>query len=354
MLQVNTQNNATVNRHYNVFDLIKLIMSLLVIIIHRPLFNEAHISLNYFTGITISGLAVPFFFACTEFLFYNKWVKDPTYTFRYTKRIFILYVLWSAIYLPCCFVKAFTGHYHEITPRLLAGQALIYLRDFFLNTSFVPFWYLTSTILGILLLSLLCKKFALMSVAVFSSLISAALTAMMSVSAWKYALSYIPAIVMNTLRYSLPCLTLGALCAERALERSSKCERVVCIAAIAGYGFVDVVLFCIFGPEISMPIRNVTKLFAAAAIVCLASGFYSLKSSEAFKTMRNLSTLIYCSHLLLMSEGFRWLAFVTGFQALEENQPLRYILTVLFAFTVSFLIMGLSRIKSMRFLKYLY
>lgn len=70
--------------------------------------------------------------------------------------------------------------------------------------------------------------------------------------------------------------------------------------------------------------------------------------------MRNLSTLIYCSHLLIMAEGFRYAAATTGFQPLVKSCPLRYLLTALFAAAASFLILGLSKIKRLRFLRYLY
>lgn len=341
-------------RYYNSLDLLKLLMALMVVVIHRPLFGGEHISLKYYSKITVAGLAVPFFFACAGFLFYAKWRQDKRYTPHYIKRIFILYALWSAIYLPCSFVKAFSGHYNEITPRLLAGQALTYCRDFFLSTSFVHFWYLTATILGVLLFSLLLKRLPPAPIAAGAVVISAALTVLELTDAGASALAYVPDVVINTLRDSLPCLALGAMCVGREYGSGRRRAVVLCSAALVVYFLTDILLFNLFGSEISQPVRNVTKLFAAAAIVCIFSGVCSVKTSGKFRMMRNLSTLIYCSHLLIMTEGFRYIAAVTGFRPLEESRPLRYLLTVLFAVAVSFLILGLSRIKRLRFLRYFY
>ncbi len=354
MAPQNISRDSAARRNYNALDLIKLVMALMVVVIHRPLFDETHVAFNYFSQITIAGLAVPFFFACAGFLFYKKWQKESGYTFRYVKRILILYILWSIIYMPCTFVKAFSGHYAEITPRLLAGQAVIFVRDFFLDTSFVQFWYLVATIYGILIFSLLLKKFSLPLIAAGSVALSGVLTALMFFGVAASVVSRVPDAVMNTLRYALPCIVLGALCTGREAEPGRKRGNVVAAVAIAGYFLTDILMFSLYGSEISGAVRNFTKLFAAASVVYIACGYIGADISGRYRTMRSLSTLIYCSHLLLMTEGYRWLAAVTGFSLLDESFPLRFFLTVLFAVSVSFLILRLSRMKTFRFLKYLY
>lgn len=57
----------SVSKQYNAVDIAKLIMALLVVVIHKPLFSSDQVFANYFLGKIIAAVAVPFFFIASSF-----------------------------------------------------------------------------------------------------------------------------------------------------------------------------------------------------------------------------------------------------------------------------------------------
>ena len=147
-------------KSYPAIDYIKLLMAVFVVGIHRPLFQGDFA--NYMTGSVLFSIAVPFFFASSSFLLFRKLQQpqvDPWRTMmRYEKRLIALYLIYSAIYLPCIFVKLHTGHYDEVTIRALVGDAIYVLKETVLNYSFVHLWYMNTLIASIFILFCLTRK----------------------------------------------------------------------------------------------------------------------------------------------------------------------------------------------------
>ena len=75
-------------------DVVKLIMAFLVVAIHTEPFGAWFI-LDKAFGI-FTRLCVPFFFVASSYFFFLK-NGDPIH---YAKRLFLLYLIWSVIYLP--------------------------------------------------------------------------------------------------------------------------------------------------------------------------------------------------------------------------------------------------------------
>ena len=103
---VNIQGGAPLlneRKNYWTLDIVKFICALIIISAHYA--NEwGHYPalIDYVFSIYI--IAVPFFFACSGFLFFAKLNSIPTkegkfaYFIKYQKRIWIMYGLWTAVY----------------------------------------------------------------------------------------------------------------------------------------------------------------------------------------------------------------------------------------------------------------
>ena len=90
--------------NYWSLDVAKFICAVLVISAHfaSEMGNFPAI-IDY--GFSIYVIAVPFFFACSGFLFFKKWLPMENedrkrYLKSYQKRIWIMYGCWTMVYLP--------------------------------------------------------------------------------------------------------------------------------------------------------------------------------------------------------------------------------------------------------------
>ena len=72
-------------------DIAKFIMAIMVVIIHRPLFNDNMVFTNFIIGQVICSIAVPFFFIVSSYFLFSKLNKSTefskTIVFEYEKRI---------------------------------------------------------------------------------------------------------------------------------------------------------------------------------------------------------------------------------------------------------------------------
>lgn len=151
-------------RQYNGIDVVKFIMALLVIVLHtRPLI---HINawLEFLTADVLGRIAVPFFFTATGFLLEKQlepdtvriaegecskrdyWRKLQSYIIKILK----LYCLWTIAYLP------FIVYNHLVVDGDSYLRAfLLFARDFFFVGPIAHLWYMTATVIGVLLVWIL-------------------------------------------------------------------------------------------------------------------------------------------------------------------------------------------------------
>lgn len=123
-------------------DVMKLIMAILVVGIHTEPFGF-NIWLDRGFGM-ITRLCVPFFFVISAYLYYSK-----AGNFRkYAKRILLLYIIWSLIYLPFDIDFTEKSSCTEICYRYLwAGNAH-------------ALWFLIGSLIGMIITNILRRFFA--------------------------------------------------------------------------------------------------------------------------------------------------------------------------------------------------
>lgn len=138
------------NKYFSSIDLVKVVMAVLVVAVHtRPELCIQNDSVQLVLS-RIYGLAVPFFFVTSGFLLWNK-VAVSTNEEKiarvtvWLKRILLLYVLWTLIYLP----YAIYGFIHDEVG--FTSALIVYFRNFLLvgeNFWSWQLWYLLALVVS--------------------------------------------------------------------------------------------------------------------------------------------------------------------------------------------------------------
>lgn len=145
-------------KYYPGIDLMKFLAALLIVYIHTyenvQLTSQAT-ELGY-VFMSIAKIAVPFFFITSGYLFFSKiepHMKNGAILFRYLKRLLILYVIWSAAYLPMSIASLLQAGKHS-APINIAR----YIRNFIFVGSYSHLWFFPSLMIAVFLVYELYKK----------------------------------------------------------------------------------------------------------------------------------------------------------------------------------------------------
>lgn len=147
--------NNNINRQ--VVDVCKIFCALLIVSIHIRPFTSFSEVLDFYVVDIIARLAVPFFYAATSFFFFKKLsfskegklvkcYENNLKLIKYIKRIFLLYSIWSAIYLLWQI-----PYWNSIGWKGISA-VVDYVIAFFLRGSVYHFWYFVSLIYGVIIL----------------------------------------------------------------------------------------------------------------------------------------------------------------------------------------------------------
>ena len=136
-------------KNYDIFDITKFIMALMVVAVHvNPLGqNTDYIRYPFLV------IAVPIFFLISSYLLFKKidLTNDTTYLNKYIKRNIKLYFGWFIVLLPFV-IKNHVGNTLGITLKNI-------IVDFILGSTFPASWYIMATVIGTYLIYLSSKKF---------------------------------------------------------------------------------------------------------------------------------------------------------------------------------------------------
>ena len=348
----------TGHRQYNAIDIMKVIMALLVVMIHKPFFSPEHPFAKYISEEVIAALAVPFFFIVSSFLCFKKMngtKADNKKFIDFEKRLLILYIVWTIIYIPASLIKFYGIRLEGMTFKLFLSALMEIAKKFFLSSSFVHLWYVNTLMLSVALLFLMRKKlsdkavlgiaFAAFSV---SNLFPYLYPAVPSLEAFAEAC---PPILSYVFGKGLLCTAAGMFLSDKDL----KSDQVK--LSLAPIALVVLILFSVFSYEYRNTAIDTVRYFLVVS--CSVSIFIMcrdlrLKDSGVYKTLRNYSSLIYFTHMLMISEIFELIAETTGIPAFYYNKPLIYLTTILFAVIVSTVIILLGKTRCFKWMKYLY
>lgn len=128
-------------KEYIAVDYCRLICAMLVVSIHLCPLTAFGEEASYWFNHVICRLAVPFFFICSGF-FLEKKIWDKRKLCSYLLNVFILYLIYSVIYMPIAFKYFYS-------PELEVGIKINeYIKSFFLSGTYIHLWYLLALIVA--------------------------------------------------------------------------------------------------------------------------------------------------------------------------------------------------------------
>ena len=139
-------------KQYRTLDLFKFIAAFLIVVIHTAPFQDYSKALTFGFRNIVTVVAVPFFFATIGFLTREKADFGKEYVKRYSKRIIQMYLIWSAVYFIFVIIKwKRKGFSFELVAE--------YVKDFFFEGSYQTIWFLPASLVAVLCVYFLHKKF---------------------------------------------------------------------------------------------------------------------------------------------------------------------------------------------------
>ena len=324
MIEKNTQKmNGTI-------DIVKLLMAILVIGIHTEPFSF-NFWLDKGFGIC-TRLCVPFFFVTSAYFYWRKEKSAKSFL----SRIVLLYVIWSVIYLP-----------FDI-PVLREMSIPQLLHRFLWAGNEHGLWYLCGTITGFIItypLLRVIKPHQVLIIAVILLIIgtmkttySTALQQMFGVSLPDYLGS------RNGLFYGFPYIALGMVTAKSASQGKTDNRKKLYTGFFISFllliieSYLFVIHFKADATILWLSVFPYTYFFFR-----IVNNIDIQINQKVSYTFRKMSTLLYVSQFLFIPILSRYLSNVVLFLA-------AVISTVIF----SLIIIKLSELRYLSFLKYLY
>lgn len=311
-------------------DIAKLLMAVLVIGIHTEPFSF-NFWLDKGFGI-VTRLCVPFFFVTSAYFF---WIKEKSAA-AFLKRIVLLYVVWSIIYLP-----------YDI--NTLKKMSIRQLLDRFLWTGNEhALWYLCGTIIGFIityaLLKILKPEYVLiiailmLIIGTMKSTYSTALKQLFNLSLPNHLGS------RNGLFYSFPYMAMGMAIAKSKTQGKTDNRTKLYI----GF-FVSLLLLMVESYLFLIHFKTAStvlwlSVFPYTYYFFMIANNVEIQIDKKYSlTFRKMSTLMYVSQYLFIPFLSKYYSTMQLFMAVVVS-------TAVFALTI----IKLSDVKPLRFLKYLY
>lgn len=336
----------TKRQNYDVLDLAKFILSIFIVAIHSVFFPEV-----LYPWLRI---AVPLFFIITSFLFFTK-IKDLDKNeqnkalWKFVKRNLILYLVWFIILLPITIIirkSWFNGDFLQVLWTIV--------RQIFLGSTFSASWYITASIISVVIVFYLSRKINLYVILGGSFII---FLFCCLVSGYANAFSFVGQIDKTIRPYlgdlnlsfwiGLIWISVGKLFADKKI----RLNYVVCITAILVSAVLLYLEYYFTTTYLPTPKNRDGYVFLLPLCCFIFAGLlkFTDKKIKFAVEMRKCSTLIYVSH------G----AFILGVQTvlglLHINiLPLVFVISLPLTLAFSILIVWLAKKPKLKFLKYLY
>lgn len=311
-------------------DIVKFVMALLVIGIHTEPFGF-NVWLDRGFGM-VTRLCVPFFFVTSA---YFVWSNNKN-IWHFIKRILILYIVWSLLYLP-----------FDIKELSTMSIGLL-LNRYLWSGNEHALWYLCSSIIGSIITYSLLKIFKPKTVLIISLLFlllgclkstySPLLEELFNFRVTDYLGS------RNGLFYGFPYISLGMYIAKSPTVRNyyslkkNIIQLLLSLLALAVESFVFVVLFKTSSTILWLSVFPYTYTFF---VICLNTKII-ISKNIALK-LRKISTLMYVSQ-------YMFIPYLSNYFKHIKLYVISSAITAIFGFIV----VKISEMPHMKWLKHLY
>ncbi len=321
-LEYNT--NATI-------DIVKVIMAILVIGIHTEPFGF-NIWLDRGFAI-ITRLCVPFFFITSSYFY---WLKDKG-ALKFLKRIFLLYLIWSLIYLPF--------DIHFLSEKTIGD--ILYFH--FWEGNRHALWYLWGSIVGFIITYLSLKIFkpkTVLIISVFFLLIGCLK------STWSPLIENIFSCNItdlfgsrNGLFYAFPYFSLGMVIAKSHDKGKNRNVKKLITGFLVSFVFLIIEsIICILFFKSPSTIMWISCFPYSYFLFMIVNNINIHLNKKTSLMLRKISTLMYVSQYL----------FIYMFEFFGFHGMILFFLVSISTLIFAIIIIKLSEFKYFKCLKYLY
>lgn len=329
-------------KNKDIFDLTKIILSLMVVAIHSKLFP-----MILYPWLR---LAVPLFFLISSYLLYTKIKKSNSSDRKiiiknYIIRLLKLYLFWFVALLPLTLY----ARKEWFTDGILAGIVMFILK-FFISSTFKASWYIMATVLGTLIvekLSCKCNYIVLILIFLIIYLICCYTSSYSFLISWikvPKIISYINFEPHCSFCVSLIYILFGKIIAENKIRLNRNIAVIFVLAAL-----LYIEWYVIY--KLSGSYNNDCYIFIMPISILI---FNYIKDVEIkinnSRTLRQISNFIYPLHASICSVLWIFIESISSNDIL--NGIICFIITILIC-VISFNIVKIFE-KKIKILKYAY
>lgn len=328
------------SKNYNGIDVMKLFMAILIVFIHLSPFSDFNKELNFFSSIAITRIAVPFFFMASGFFLKIKidgagnWLEIQKIVKAYVKKLLLLYIIWSIIYLPCSIYIIIKSN----------KSIFLYIQECLFEGSHVHLWYLPALLVASFLAIVIYKRIGLKKAITLST--SLYILGLLDISYYGIiknqvilnAIEIYDKIFLTTRNgffYGLIFVLLGFYATEKDYEQK---RNIVCfiMSFVALLIEIYILRYCGIARNYDMLLFSVPATFYLFKIIQQIH----IKDKDIYYYLRKFSSYIYFLHL--------WIAFLLSVlvtKVLHINiNSLVNCLSVLCVLVLSYI--GIMKVKS--------
>ncbi len=281
-------------KSFDSFDLFKFIVSFVVMIVHTRILGDSRFHALH----PWCRIAIPVYFMISSFLFFSKYDRLPdgkksAYLWKFVKRDLILYLFWFIVFLP--FTTIYRNYLHK-------GIAFFF-GTILLGSSFPASWYLMALAIGIIFVAKLDRGIGKYIVPVIAFLF---FLLCLGQNTWRVAAdkTVFPPKIYNATEISYAVtffVSIIWIWMGRLFVRYKKRVLAVNIKMVAAAFICSLIL--LFFEDKWLYDRGLFTMNNDVYISCLLAGplfFWIILKLDIHiphaKTMRCMSTLIYCIH----------------------------------------------------------
>ena len=347
-------------KQYKSIDLAKFVCALLIIILHTaPFMSYSKVLTVGFRNI-ITPIAVPFFFVASGFIAFKKidskeGVEQTQYVKKHLMRLFIMYLIWSAIYFVFVIIKWANAKDFSIF------YVLEYIKDFFFEGSYSTIWFLPALFTATMLVWLLHKKLTYKKIFIIACVVY---VFTLGGSSYYGLVCKIPLIkdiyniyysffdtIKNGVCFGMIFVCMGAMLAEGEdiiIQKSTMTKTLTVLSLCAIFLAIE---------ELAIGILN-WNLKGVDTVIMLVpfSWFFFVfllkweinGSDKLFLSMRKYSLLMFLCQRIPLS----MIDIFMSDSLIATNSMLYFIVVLMVTLCIAFLIINCS--KKIKWLKYLY
>lgn len=333
-------------------------MATAIVALHRTPFSGA--AVNLVTKETFGRLAVAVFFAAAGFIFFDKALREERGGFkrllRYLSRLAVLYGVWSLLYLPAALYRFNTGKLGY------ARFFLSYIKQCALDAPIIHLWYIPALAVAVCTVFLLLKKLPPGAVFAIGCVLYACYTVLEEFPGLAERIPFAGQTaallaafrvrwLVNGLFIGFVFVAAGAFAASKEWKAGMGARGAAALLIVCAL-LAEVFLVNRFGLS-SKPEHYFLFVPAALALLLFAAKA-DLRERKVYYRLREMSVLVYFSHLLVITEWYDWLFAGTPLAGAAQTRIFLFAFTMAYSLIFSAAVLLLEKWKPLRFFKYLH